>query len=99
MAHDAVGRLDAEVLANFANGRPIAARFDFLANELVNLALPVCQLAEIGHVGTPCKMNCGKRLVSKAYLPCNVLPFPLREHFLAASTTCPFFTDIFALYW
>ncbi len=40
MAHHAVRRADAEVVADFANRRPIAAAGDFFANKFKHFALP-----------------------------------------------------------
>ena len=58
MAHHAVGRLDVERLADLAHGRPVAARLDLLADELVNLSLALRQLAEVRH-GSPFRQSVG----------------------------------------
>jgi hypothetical protein len=49
MAHDAIGRADVERLTDFAHGRPVAARLDLLTDEIVDLPLPLRQLAQVWH--------------------------------------------------
>src|SRR5579871_754482 len=63
VTHHAVGRLDLESVANFADGWPIAARFDFLFDEVVNLALPLRQCAQVRHDSPP-EMRLPNRSVS-----------------------------------
>ena len=49
MAHHAVGRADAELLADFADRRPVAAVLDLVADEVVDLALFFRKLIEFVH--------------------------------------------------
>src|SRR5262245_6179046 len=49
VAHDTVGRLDLEFQTDFPHGRAVAAALNLGADELVNLALPFRQLAEVRH--------------------------------------------------
>jgi len=49
MTHDAVGRADLETQPDLANRRAVAARLDLLLDEVVDLALPFRQLAEVRH--------------------------------------------------
>ena len=53
VANDAVGRPDAEGLADFADRRPVAAVADFVADEFVDVPLPVGQFACGVHEDTP----------------------------------------------
>ena len=53
VAHDAVGRLDVERLADLAHRGAVATVFNLVANELVDLALTFGELAEIRHGGLP----------------------------------------------
>ena len=41
MAHDPVRRADAEILADFADRRPVATILDLIANELEDISLPL----------------------------------------------------------
>src|SRR5690606_10367636 len=51
VAHDAVGRTDLEVIANFADGRAVAAIANFVTDELVHILLSIGQLIRHGHDG------------------------------------------------
>src|SRR3954470_1789036 len=52
MTHDSVGRADPEVLADLANGGPVAAAGNFLLDEVEDLALTRRKLRKI-HDRTP----------------------------------------------
>src|SRR5207244_5125597 len=49
MAHDAIRRLDVEAFADLSNRRTKSAAFDFVLDKIVNLPLPLGQLAKGGH--------------------------------------------------
>ena len=50
VADHAVGRMDAEVGGDFADGRPVAPAANLFADELVHVPLPVGQLVEQSHM-------------------------------------------------
>ena len=54
MADDAVGRVDVEMLGDFADGRAVAPAANLLADELVHVLLPLRQFVEQSHVFSPC---------------------------------------------
>src|SRR5436309_856378 len=49
MAHHAIGRGDAELRPNFADGGAVAAAVNLFADELVDFPLAVGELFQIGH--------------------------------------------------
>src|SRR5206468_3560119 len=55
VAHHPIGRRDVELESDLAHRRAVAAIFDFVPNELVNLSLAIGQLTEVWHRTPPAK--------------------------------------------
>src|SRR5207244_31122 len=72
VTHDPVRRLDFKRFADFPHSRPVAAALDLQTNELVNLSLPLGQLAEVRHGSSP--LSSGAWRTSESSSPANRTP-------------------------